>query len=80
MVAIDALRSSLKKIDQARVEQELEVIFEDLKKRVADWKGHDPTTFGKLVISDRAPVQVGPTTRTVSTSPYHPMSPPVSDF
>ena len=51
------------KVNETSREKENAATAKELKARVEDWKGHDPDSFGKLIIDDQLVATKGNTDR-----------------
>ena len=52
-LGLKSIKKAADRVNEVRRKQENLLVKEDLEKRVDEWKGHDPTSFGDLLLHDK---------------------------
>eukprot|EP00834_Sanchytrium_tribonematis_P006273 NODE_445_length_7306_cov_0.516997.p2 type:complete len:481 gc:universal NODE_445_length_7306_cov_0.516997:6950-5508(-) len=62
-LGLKSVKKAADRVNEVRRKQENLAIKEDLEKRVDEWKGHDPSSFGDLLLHDKFLMLVNDTER-----------------
>ena len=52
-LGLKSIKKATDRVNEVKRKQDNLTVKEDLEKRVEDWKGHDPSSFGDLLLNDK---------------------------